>query len=110
MYLLENFAKARRKLRTLRGLDRLKRMLDGNAVKSQTTNTLKCMQMLARVQALIHSRRVRMIEENQALQRHLQRKHGKELENVKVCAFSKGLKNCYLNLILKILGIFYHEF
>ncbi|XP_074559850.1 protein IQ-DOMAIN 3-like [Curcuma longa] len=75
---------ARRKLRTLRGLVRLKRMLDGNAVKSQTTNTLKCMQTLARLQALIPSRRVRMIEENQALQRHLQRKHGKELENVKI--------------------------
>ncbi|XP_042454839.1 protein IQ-DOMAIN 2-like [Zingiber officinale] len=75
---------ARRKLRTLRGLVRLKRMLDGNAVKSQTTNTLKCMQTLARLQTVIHSRRVRMIEENQALQRHLQRKHGKELENVKI--------------------------
>ncbi|KAG6519673.1 hypothetical protein ZIOFF_023171 [Zingiber officinale] len=75
---------ARRTTRTLRGLNRLKRVLDGTAVKSQTRNTLQCMQTMARVQAQIHSRRVRMTEENQALQRHLQRKHEKELEKVKI--------------------------
>ncbi|KAG6509410.1 protein IQ-DOMAIN 3-like [Zingiber officinale] len=75
---------ARRTFRTLRRLNRLKRVLDGNAVKSQTTNTLQCMQTMARVQAQIHSRRVRMTEENQALQRHLQRKLEKELEKVKI--------------------------
>ncbi|XP_074583352.1 protein IQ-DOMAIN 3-like [Curcuma longa] len=75
---------ARRTTRTLRGLNRLKRVLDGAAVKSQTRNALQCMQTMARVQAQIHSRRVRMTEENQALQRHLQRKHEKELEKVKI--------------------------
>ncbi|XP_074561377.1 protein IQ-DOMAIN 3-like [Curcuma longa] len=75
---------ARRTFRTLRGLNRLKRVLDGNAVKSQTTNALQCMQTMARVQAQIHSRRIRMTEENQALQRHLQRKLEKELEKVKI--------------------------
>ncbi|WOK96664.1 protein IQ-DOMAIN 1-like [Canna indica] len=75
---------ARRTLRTLRGLIRLRRVLDGNAVRSQTSNTLQCMQTMARVQIQIRSRRIRMTEENQALQRHLQRKHEYEFEKAKM--------------------------
>ncbi|CAL9197672.1 unnamed protein product [Musa hybrid cultivar] len=75
---------ARRELRILRGLFRLKRLVDGNAVRSQTYNTLHCMQKMARVQTQIRARRIRMTEENQALQRHLQRKYEKELEKVKI--------------------------
>lgn len=82
--LLKNFVKARRALQALRGVVRLKRLLDGNAVKSQTMNALHCMQTMGRVQTQIHARRARMAEENRALQRHLQRKHEKELEKVKV--------------------------
>lgn len=76
--------KARRALRALRGLVRLKSLVDSNAVKLQTTNTLQCLQMLSKVQLQILSRRVRMTEENQALQRQLQLKHEKELERTRL--------------------------
>ncbi|PRQ43478.1 putative IQ motif, EF-hand binding protein [Rosa chinensis] len=69
---------ARRALRALRGLVRLKTLIEGSVVKRQATNTLKCMQTLSRVQAQIRSRRIRMLEENQALQRQLLLKHAKE--------------------------------
>ncbi|CAL9083351.1 unnamed protein product [Musa acuminata var. zebrina] len=75
---------ARIALQGLRRLVRLKTLVDGNAAKHQTSNTLHCMQTLARVQSQIRSRRIRMREENQALQRQLQLKHEMELEKQKV--------------------------
>lgn len=74
---------ARRALRALRGLVRLKSLIEGNAVKRQASTTLRCMQTLARVQSQIRSRRIRMSEENQALQRQLLQKREKELENLR---------------------------
>ncbi|KQK07842.1 protein IQ-DOMAIN 1 [Brachypodium distachyon] len=62
---------ARRALRALRGLVRLKSLVEGNSVKRQAASTLRCMQTLARVQSQIRSRRLKMSEENQALQRQL---------------------------------------
>lgn len=58
--------------------------MEGSVVKRQATNTLKCMQTLARVQSQIRSRRIRMSEDNQALQRQLLQKHAKDLENSRV--------------------------
>lgn len=84
MNLVGNFVKARKRLGSLRGLVRMKRVLDANTVKFQTTKSLQCMQTMARVQAQIHSQRVRMAEENQALQMHLQQKCENELEKFKV--------------------------
>ncbi|RDX74452.1 Protein IQ-DOMAIN 1, partial [Mucuna pruriens] len=75
---------ARRALRALRGLVRLKTLVQGQSVKRQATSTLRSMQTLARLQSQIRERRIRMSEENQALQRQLQQKHEKELE--KLCA------------------------
>lgn len=75
---------ARRALRALRGLVRLKSLVEGPTVKRQTTNTLKCMQGLSRVQSQINSRRIRMAEENQALQRQLLQKRAKELESLQM--------------------------
>ncbi|KAL5546210.1 hypothetical protein UlMin_005897 [Ulmus minor] len=75
---------ARRALHALRGLVRLKLLMEGSVVKRQATNTLKCMQTLARVQSQIRSRRIQMLEENQALQRQLLQKHAKELENLRL--------------------------
>ncbi|KAG9453442.1 hypothetical protein H6P81_006346 [Aristolochia fimbriata] len=75
---------ARRALRALRGLVRLKNLVHGNSVKRQVTTTLRCMQTLAKVQSQIRSRRIRMSEENQALQRQLQLKHEKEFEKLKL--------------------------
>ncbi|KAK6143439.1 hypothetical protein DH2020_023787 [Rehmannia glutinosa] len=76
---------ARRALRALRGLVRLKSLVDGPTVKRQTANTLKCMQTLSRVQSQIQSRRIRMLEENRALQRQLLQKRAKELESLRIC-------------------------
>ncbi|KAF5733770.1 IQ-domain 3 isoform 3 [Tripterygium wilfordii] len=74
---------ARRALRALRGLVRLKSLIQGQSVKRQATTTLRCMQTLARVQSQIRARRIRMSEENQALQQQLQHKHEKELEKLR---------------------------
>ncbi|CAN4117023.1 unnamed protein product [Withania somnifera] len=74
---------ARRALRALRGLVRLKSLVDGPTAKRQTANALKCMQTLSRVQSQISSRRIRMLEENRALQRQLMQKHAKELESLR---------------------------
>ncbi|KAA8534346.1 hypothetical protein F0562_031827 [Nyssa sinensis] len=74
---------ARRALRALRGLVRLKSLIQGQSVKRQATTTLRCMQTLARVQSQIRGRRIRMSEENQALQRQLQQKREKELEKLR---------------------------
>jgi hypothetical protein len=73
---------ARRALRALRGLVRLKLLVEGNSVKRQAASTLRCMQTLARVQSQIRSRRLKMSEENQALQRQLLLKQ--ELESLRV--------------------------
>lgn len=75
---------ARRALRALRGLVRLKSLVDGASVKRQTANALKCMQALSRVQSQICSRRIRMSEENKALQRQLIQKRAKELESLRM--------------------------
>ncbi|XP_052199587.1 protein IQ-DOMAIN 2-like isoform X2 [Diospyros lotus] len=71
---------ARKKVRLLRGLARLKSLTQGHSVKRQAANALRCMQNLTRVQSQIRARRIRMSEENQALQRQIQQKHEKELE------------------------------
>ncbi|KAK4424111.1 protein IQ-DOMAIN 1 [Sesamum alatum] len=75
---------ARRALRALRGLVRLKSLVDGPTAKRQTSNTLKCMQTLSRVQSQIQSRRIRMLEENRALQRQLLQKRARELESLRM--------------------------
>ncbi|XP_027350716.1 protein IQ-DOMAIN 1-like [Abrus precatorius] len=75
---------ARRALRALRGLVRLKLLMEGPIVKRQATSTLRSMQTLARLQSQIRSRRIRMLEENQALQRQLLQKHAKELESMRI--------------------------
>ncbi|KAI7753018.1 hypothetical protein M8C21_016773 [Ambrosia artemisiifolia] len=73
---------ARRASRALRGLARLRSVIQGQSVKRQATSTLKCMQALARVQSQVRSRRVRMSEENKVVQQLLL-KHEKELNNIR---------------------------
>ncbi|KAL2933781.1 Protein IQ-DOMAIN 1 [Bienertia sinuspersici] len=69
---------ARRTLRALRGLMRLKTVMQGQAIKYQTANTLKSMQTLARVQSQMQERRQRMAEENLARQKQIQQNYAKE--------------------------------
>ncbi|KAL8479273.1 hypothetical protein ACS0TY_026220 [Phlomoides rotata] len=57
---------ARRNFRALRGLMRLQGVVRGQNAKRQTTNAMKQMQLLVRVQTQIQSRRIQMLE-NQAL-------------------------------------------
>lgn len=78
---------ARRALQASRGLVRLKSLLQEQSVKRQAATILRCMQTHARVQSQIRSRRIRMSEENQALQRQLLMKKEKELEKSKVYFF-----------------------
>ncbi|KAI3778286.1 hypothetical protein L2E82_07470 [Cichorium intybus] len=78
---------ARRKLRSLKGYIRLKALVQSQSVKRQGINTLRCMQTLARVQSQVRARRIRMSEENQALQRQLMQKRERELDTMK---FSLG--------------------
>ena len=66
----------------MRGLVRLKSLVEGQSVQRQATTTLKCMQTVARVQSEIRARRIRMSEENQALQRQIQQKQEKELKEM----------------------------
>ncbi|KAK8542055.1 hypothetical protein V6N13_137372 [Hibiscus sabdariffa] len=75
---------AKRGLRALRGLVRLKSMMEGPVVKRQAAATLRCMQTLSRVQCQIRMRRIRMTEENQALQRQLLQKHAKDIVNLQM--------------------------
>jgi hypothetical protein len=86
---------ARRALRALRGLVRLKSLVEGNSVKRQAASTLRCMQTLARVQSQIRARRLKMSEENQALQRQLLLKQ--ELESLRVGKPSQSLQ--YKNIL-----------
>lgn len=74
---------ARRQLRALKGLVRLKVLVQSQSVKRQAVTTLRCMQTLARVQSQVRARRIRMSEENQALQRQLLQKRERELDNMR---------------------------
>lgn len=75
---------ARRALRALKGLVRLKSLIQGNAVKRQATTTLRCMQTLARIQSQIRSTRIRMQAENQTLLRQHLLKRERELESARM--------------------------
>jgi hypothetical protein len=57
-------------------------LVEGDSVRRQSASTLRCMQTLSRVQSQIRSRRAKMSEENQALQRQLLLKQ--ELENFRM--------------------------
>ncbi|XP_010558271.1 PREDICTED: protein IQ-DOMAIN 1-like isoform X1 [Tarenaya hassleriana] len=74
---------ARRALRALRGLVRLKSLMEEPVMKRQVANTLKCMQTLSHVQSQIQTRRIRMSEENQARQKQLLQKNAIELANLR---------------------------
>lgn len=70
-------------MRALRGLVRLKSLIQGQSVKHQAATTLKYMHTLAHIQFQIRTRRMRMSAEKQALQRQLQQKSEKELEKLR---------------------------
>ncbi|KAG8500908.1 hypothetical protein CXB51_003022 [Gossypium anomalum] len=74
---------AKRALRALRGMARLKSLMEGPAARRQAAGSLRCMQTLF-MQCQIHAWRTRMMEENQALQRQLLQKHAKEIVNLQM--------------------------
>ncbi|KAL8193213.1 hypothetical protein R6Q57_027117 [Mikania cordata] len=73
---------ARRAVRAVRGLGRLKSLIQGQSVKRQAISTLKCMQTLARVQSQVRSRRVLMSKENRVPQQLLL-KHEKGANSIR---------------------------
>ncbi|URE42503.1 IQ calmodulin-binding motif [Musa troglodytarum] len=75
---------ARRAMGTLKRLIRLKNLIDGSAVGSQTANMVRRLQAMAVVQAQVRSRRMRMAEEHQALLRQLQLKQEREQQKAKI--------------------------
>lgn len=77
-----NNFQARRALRALRGLVRLKSLIQGKCVRRQATSTLQSMQTLARLQYQIRERRQRLSEDKQACARQLQQKHNKDSDKV----------------------------
>ncbi|CAL9177578.1 unnamed protein product, partial [Musa hybrid cultivar] len=75
---------ARRAMGTLKRLIRLKNLIDGSAVGSQTANMVRRLQAMAVVQAQVRSRRMRMAEDHQALLRQLQLKQEREQQKAKI--------------------------
>ncbi|KAF8102802.1 hypothetical protein N665_0194s0016 [Sinapis alba] len=74
--------KARHTLRMLRGIVRLKTLLQGKYVKRQMNAMLSSMQTLTRLQTQIQARRNRLSEENKARHTLIQQKgHQKERQN-----------------------------
>ncbi|KAJ0969335.1 hypothetical protein J5N97_022212 [Dioscorea zingiberensis] len=73
---------ARKSYRALKGLMRLQSVMKGQSVKRQTMNTMRCMQMLVRVQSQIRTRRLQMMESRNIQQHHqMVGKNDKEIEN-----------------------------
>ncbi|KAK4758010.1 hypothetical protein SAY87_019311 [Trapa incisa] len=73
---------ARRASRAPGGMVRLKNLMEGRSVKIQTTRALQCMQSAGKVQSQIRTRRIRMSEQNRALEKQLE--HRREKEQVKL--------------------------
>ncbi|XP_047320583.1 protein IQ-DOMAIN 2-like [Impatiens glandulifera] len=69
--------RARKALKRLRGLVRLKILVESKSMKRQAMTTLKCMQTLAHVQSEVQMRRIRMTAENLALQKDIPPKNEK---------------------------------
>jgi len=61
-------------------LARLRTLVQGQAVQRQAATTLQCMQTLSRLQSQVRARKVRMSEENQALNRQMQQKREREMD------------------------------
>ena len=75
----------------MRGLVRLKSLVDGSAAERQTSSTLKCLQTLSRLQSQIQTRRTRMLDESRAVQRQLLQRRVKELDSLRVSSFSDAI-------------------
>ncbi|KAL7148690.1 hypothetical protein ABFS83_06G195600 [Erythranthe nasuta] len=75
---------ARRALRALRGLVRLKSLVGGQSVQKQAATTLRHMQTLGRLQYEVRARRIRMSEDNSATQRQILQKREKEIEKLRL--------------------------
>lgn len=68
-------------MRATKGLERLRALIEGHSVKRQAATALQRMQTISRLQSQVSARRMRMSEENQALQRQLQQNREAETEN-----------------------------
>lgn len=60
---------------------RLQSVMKGQSVKRQTMNTMRCMQMLVRVQSQIRTRRLQMMESRNIQQHQMMGKNERDIEN-----------------------------
>ncbi|KAH7663878.1 IQ motif EF-hand binding site domain-containing protein [Dioscorea alata] len=72
---------ARKSFRALKGLMRLQSVMKGQSVKRQTMNTMRCMQMLVRVQSQIRTRRLQMMESRNIQQHQMMVKNERDIES-----------------------------
>ncbi|KAJ4980197.1 hypothetical protein NE237_010977 [Protea cynaroides] len=79
---------ARRALRALRGLVRLKSLVDGYTVKRQATTTLRSMQTLARVQSQIRARRIRIAQSKEQIEANLLNKQDAAMRRERALAYA----------------------
>lgn len=82
---------ARKTLRRLKGIAKLKVLTEGNSVKRQTPTTLGYLHSWTRIQAEIRARRVQMVLEGHLRQRKLenQSKLEAKLQNLEVCIITQ---------------------
>ncbi|KAK8961022.1 Protein IQ-DOMAIN 14 [Platanthera guangdongensis] len=69
---------ARKSYKAKKRIIRLKDMMEGPRVKRQTTNTMRSMQLLVRIQTQIHARRLQMMENQNAHQHQISWKSSNE--------------------------------
>lgn len=72
---------ARKSYRALKGLVRLQRVMRGQNVKRQTMNTMRCMQLLVKVQSQVRARRLQMMESRNLQQSLTPRRSEMDMEN-----------------------------
>ncbi|GER28304.1 IQ-domain 3 [Striga asiatica] len=77
---------ARRRLRALRGVVRLKSLVTGKSIKQQASATLQWMQTVSRLQSEVRARRMTKLSsiENSAIHRKIQHNSEKETEKSKI--------------------------
>lgn len=71
-------AQARKSYKAMKGLLRLKNMMNGQSVIRQTMNTMRNMQLLVRIQTQIHARRLQMMENQNIQQNQISWRSNKE--------------------------------
>jgi len=101
-----SYYQARRALRALKGIVLLQALIRGHAVRSQTEETLQCMQALVKAQARVRARQVRVALENQVARKKIpeQDDHENHVREVEVGHIILWKSTCFqMSHLLQIL-------